>query len=469
MLWNGVERFGTSLFLFISNLVLARLLSPDDFGCIGMLMVFISISDSIIDCGFGSALIQKKDSTDIDYSTIFFWNVILSVILYSLLFLSSPFIADFYQIPLLSDVLKVQGLVLFTYALVLIQQTKLRKELKFKRIAQINLFSVVVGTIVGIACAFKGFGVWSLVTKSLVTGALEVIIYWCWNKWRPILAFDYQSFKKLFSFGSFIFFNGILNSIYNSFLSLIIGKRFSAAQLGYYTQAHKLQDVPRSSLSSVITNVAYSAFSIIQDEKKRLSESYLKSLRLLNFINIPMLVFMFVAANEIFYILFGLKWINAVPYFQILCIAGIAHTMLELECSVLNSIGKSRLVFNVNNIQYIIGIVLILLGSLFGMECAIIGFALTKYIGCMIMAVYISRFINCKLSSQIRGFVSYFVVSLIASFLVYLSTICISDIFISLFLKAILFFSVYILISNWIFKEEIHVFYSEIFKGTSKI
>lgn len=326
MVWNAIERFGASLFLFISNLVLARLLSPDDFGCIAMLLVFISVSDAIIDGGFGSALIQKKNTTATDYSTVFYWNLLLSFLLYAVLYLCAPAIAGFYNIPLLDNVLKVQGIVLIINALVLIQQNILKKQIAFKKIAKINLTAIVAGTGMGILLAFLGCGIWSLVVKSLATGMVQCGIYWLGNKWRPEWVFSWKSFTGLFRYGSFMFLNSIANSLYYSALSLIIGRCFSSVELGYYSQANKLQDVPRNSISSVVTNVTFPVFSNIQEDRAKLRNAFSKCIRSVAFIQFPIIMVLIITARPLVAVLFTDKWLPMVPYFQILAFAGLSST-----------------------------------------------------------------------------------------------------------------------------------------------
>ena len=193
MIWSSLQRFGTMGISFISNIVLARLLTPDDYGCIGMLMIFIALSNTFIDGGFGSALIQKKRPTSEDYSTIFYWNIFLSVVLYAVLFFCAPIIADFYDIALLSKVLQVQGVILIINALGIIQANQLRKQLKFKAIAQVTLIASIVSVIVAIAMAYMGCGIWSLVTQQIVTSLVTTILYWAYSSWRPLMFFSLNS------------------------------------------------------------------------------------------------------------------------------------------------------------------------------------------------------------------------------------------------------------------------------------
>lgn len=380
MVWNAIERFGASLFLFISNLVLARLLSPDDFGCIAMLLVFISVSDAIIDGGFGSALIQKKNTTATDYSTVFYWNLLLSFILYAVLYLCAPAIAGFYNIPLLDNVLKVQGIVLIINALVLIQQNILKKQIAFKKIAKINLTAIVAGTGMGILLAFLGCGIWSLVVKSLATGMVQCGIYWLGNKWRPEWVFSWKSFTGLFRYGSFMFLNSIANSLYYSALSLIIGRCFSSVELGYYSQANKLQDVPRNSISSVVTNVTFPVFSNIQEDRAKLRNAFSKCIRSVAFIQFPIIMVLIITARPLVAVLFTDKWLPMVPYFQILAFAGLSSTLFEVHTNVIKSLGKSREVFILEFLLRIMGLTVVAISIRFGMIGLLAGYAFSQFL-----------------------------------------------------------------------------------------
>ena len=250
---------------FFSNVVLARLLTPDDYGCIGMLMIFIALSNTFIDGGFGSALIQKKRPTQEDYSTIFYWNIALSIVLYVILFLCAPLIADFYNIELLSRVLQVEGLVLIINAFGIIQSNQLRKQLKFKSIAQVTLTATVISVIVAILMAFMGYGIWSLVAQQLVLSLATTIFYWVYSSWRPSRVFSWASFKELFGFGSFMLLSSLINAFCNNLNGLLIGKYFSASSMGYFSQSKKLEDVFSSSIEAVVGQVTYPVLVEVKD------------------------------------------------------------------------------------------------------------------------------------------------------------------------------------------------------------
>lgn len=415
MIWNAVERFGTAFFLFICNIVLARLLSPDDFGCIGMLLVFISISDAIVDGGFGSALIQKESPTQTDYSTIFYWNIVLSVFLYILLFLAAPLISSYYKLPLLCDILRVQGIVLVINAFSLVQRSILKKQIAFRKNAKINLVAVGIATSIAIVSAYIGWGVWSLVVKSLLTAIILCVGYWFNSQWYPIRIFSWKAFASLFKFGGFIFLDTIINTIYINLVSLIIGKRFSASALGYYTQALKLEDIPRSIMSSAVNNVSFSALSSLQNDPARLLRASKMGFKSLMFIHAPLMMLMIVIAKPIFTLLFTEKWNHSVPFFQALCVMGLVFTAYEYNQNILLSAGKANLHFALRVVQCVIGIILINVGLYWGIWGFVAGFVISGYVIYIVVAFFVKRVMNYGLLQQVRDIALAFMVSLLAA------------------------------------------------------
>lgn len=420
VLWNGTERFGTSFFLFISNLILARLLSPDDFGCVGMLLIFISVSDAIVDGGFGAALIQKKNVTQEDYSTIFFWNLIVSSLLYGLLFLFAPVIASFYKIELLSDILRIQGVVLFFHGFCIIQRCILHKQLLFNKLAKINLTSTFSGTVAGIICALLGFGVWSLVVKSLFAAIVGCFVLWFISTWRPIYTFSKESFRSLFKFGSFMFLTNITNSLYQNAVSLIIGKTHSSATLGYFTQARKLEDIPRSVFSAVIGSVTFPAFSSLQDNKPEMISAFKKTLDVLSIINFSLLILLMVISRPLIIFLLTEKWIQCVPYFQLLCIYGLFMSIMELNQGLLKALGKTSILFYTGIVRRTLAIVLILIGTLWGMKGILFGFVLEQYISFVIVACALNTVVDYSIVKQMKDLLPPLAVSVVSGIVVVL-------------------------------------------------
>lgn len=466
MLWNAAERFGSSFFLFIANLVLARLLNPDDFGAIAMLMVFISLSETIVDAGFGSALIQKQNTDQRDYSTIFIWNICFAILLYILLFFSAPGIANFYDISILKDVLRVQSLIIPLNSFILVHIALQRKQLHFRQITKINLTAIIIGTVAGIIAAFFGAGVWSLVLKLLLTAVIQVYLYYGQSHWIFSFIFDYSRFKSMFSYASFVFLNRLTNTLYHNILTLIIGKYFNTASIGYYNQARKLQDIPRSALSSIVTNVTFPVFSQINGEIPRLKIIVRKCMRNLSYIAVPLTFVSVIIAEPLFILLFTAKWIQAVPYFQILCLGGIVISPLELNSDLLNAMGKSKLTFNIRIFQLLAGICILAVGTKFGMKGLIIGYIASQYLSFVVTCFFTGKHIGYGLRNQVKDLLPFVSLSLIAGSIAIIPIwfIPTTHIIGQLLLRLVLFSGSYLTLSV-IFKiKEVNTYWSTIQK-----
>lgn len=426
MIWSGIGRVGTVGISFISNIVLARLLMPDDFGCIGMLYVFIAISGIFISGGFGQALIQKKNPTHLDYTTVFYWNLAMSILFYIILFFSAPAIAHFYKIPLLKDVLRVQSIVLFIQSFSIVQSNQLQKQLRFKELSTRNIVSALSGMLIAIIMAFCGCGVWSLVASALLSATVSVILLWKMSTWRPTWEFSFQSLKELFNFGGLMLLSNLVETIYTNIQSLIIGRWYSAKDLGYYSQAKKLEEVPTNSLSAIVNEVSFPIFSALQDDKAALLTGVRKNVKAITYLNFPLMVMMIVIAQPLINLLYGAKWLTSAPYFQILCVSSMIYTLNTLNTNVIKSLGKSGIYLMVQLSKRLIGIGLIVAGiQLWGLNGLLWAVASVGYISFFINAAVNGRLINYGIFKQIRdiglcyvvaaaiGVITYFVGNLL--------------------------------------------------------
>lgn len=462
MLWSGIGRIGTVGISFISNIVLAHLLMPDDFGCIGMLYVFIAISSIFISGGLGQALIQKKEPTHIDYTTVFYWNLVMSVIFYIILFFSAPAIARFYNIPLLKDVLRVQSLVLFIQSFAIVQSNQLQKQLRFKELSVRNIVSTLCGVIVAIIMAFMGYGVWSLVASALVTALVSVALLWKMSTWRPSLEFSFQSLKELFSFGGLMLLSSLVETIYTNLQSLIIGKFYSAKDLGYFTQAKKLEEVPTNSLSAIVNEVSFPVFSALQDDKEKLLAGVRKNIKAITYLNFPLMVLLMVIAHPLITLLYGVKWETAAPYFQILCVSSMIYTLNTLNTNVIKSLGKSTIYFIIQLTKRLIGIGLIVAGFQFGIYGLLWAIASVGYISFIINAIVNGKLIGYGLFKQIKDVgVCYLCVAMIGIGLYVLGSHIPWHPYWVMLIQIILFAALYWLASIF-FKMEGYLTYKEI-------
>lgn len=420
MVWTALQKYSTMFIQFISGIILARLLTPYDYGCIGMLAIFMTLAEAFIDGGFGSALIQKKQPTQEDYSTIFYWNLGMAVLMYAILFVSAPAISRFYNIPLLCDVLRVQGLVLFIYAFNIVQRNQLRKKLNFKVLSIVTIITSVIALSVTIFMAYKGFGVWALVAQNLITAAIPAIVFWFFIKWRPIWTFSWKSFKELFSFGFYMFLSHLLNNISAKIQGLLIGKIYSPATMGYYSKAHSTEGFASSSISSIMTQVTYPLYAEAQNNLKQLTNMIRRLTMTIAYITFPLLFVLLLLAKPIFVLLYSERWLASVPYFQVLCIAGLTICMQAVNLQAIAAIGKSKIMFIWTVIKRSFGIGIIVLGLfLYGMKGLLSGVIIANTLSYFVNIGLVSKYIGYKWYRQIQDFLPIGVVALIAAALSY--------------------------------------------------
>lgn len=416
MMWTAIQKYTTMGIQFISGVILARLLTPYDYGCIGMLAIFMMLAESFVDCGFGSALIQKKQPSQVDYSTIFFWNIGVSLIMYAILFFSAPSIARFYGISMLCDVLRVQGVVVIIYALKIIQANQLRKKFNFRILSIVTIVTSVVALCITIIMAYNGYGVWALVAQNIITALIPCVIYWFFIKWRPSWVFSVRSFKELFSFGVYMFFTQLVNRFGQQLQGLLIGKIYNPATMGYYSKANSTERLASSSISQIMTQVTFPLYAEAQDDKKAICNMIKRLTMTLSFITFPLLFILLLLAKPIFVLLYSERWLQSVPYFQVLCIAGLAFCLMSVNTQSVNAIGKSRLMFVWTLIRRTIGIGLIVGGLfLFGMKGLLIGAVISEWFSYLVNVFIVSKHIGYKWWRQLLDLLPILSMSVLAA------------------------------------------------------
>lgn len=416
VLWNGLQKYTMLGISFISSIILARLLTPYDYGCIGMLEIFIAISTIMIDGGFGSALLQKKRPTQEDYSTIFYWNLAMSTVMYLLLFVSAPFIAKFYKIPLLASVLRVQGIVLFVNALKMIQSNILRKNFRFKPMAIVVTSSSIVSILVTIIMAYCGCGVWSLVAQNILISFLPMVAFWFITKWKPLLIFSKKSFKELFSFGGFMFLTEVIDTLSINLQGLLIGRVYNPATMGYYAKAKTTESLASNGISQVVSTVTYQLYAEVQDDFTMLINFLKRITTTLAYVTFPLIISLMILAKPLFFILYSDRWLPSVPYFQILAVAGFAICLQTVSIQAIAAIGRSKTMFTWTLIKRSLGIILIVGGlASFGMTGLLVGMVLNSWIAFFINAWLVSKHIGYQMSVQIKDLLPIFILA-IASF-----------------------------------------------------
>jgi len=420
MAWTAIQKYSNMVIQFISGIILARLLTPFDYGCIGMLSVFMVLAEVVIDGGFGSALIQKKKPTQEDYSTIFYWNLGMALVMYLVLFFCAPAISCFYGIPLLCDVLRVQGLVLFIYAFNIVQRNQLKKKLNFKVIAIVTITTSIIALVVTIFMAFNGFGVWSLVAQNLISAAIPSIVFWFFVKWRPVWIFSWNSFKELFGFGFYMFLTHLINGFTQQLQGLLIGKFYSPTIMGYYSKANGLEKLASTSISQIMTQVTYPLYAEVQDDRALMCTMIKRLTMTLSYITFPLMFVLILCAEPIFVLLYSDRWIQSVPYFQVLCFAGLAYCLQSVNLQTISAIGKSKTMFWWTLVKRVIGVGIIIGGLiLFGMKGLLAGVVISTWFAYFINIWLVSRHIGYKWWQQLLDLMPVAVASVVAAIVSY--------------------------------------------------
>jgi len=420
LIWSFVDTMAGQGITFVVGIILARLLTPREFGLIGMITLFIAVSESFINSGFSNALIRKKDCTDTDFSTVFFFNLATGILFFLLLFFSAPAISYFFNEPELTAILQVLGIVLIIDSITLIQRTILTKRIDFKLQARISVIASIGSGVVAIAMAFYGFGVWALVAQRFVKQTLNSFFLWLWNSWKPLLIFSMKSFKDLFHFGSKLLVGGLIDTIYRNIYFLIIGKYFSTQDLGFYTKADEFQRLPSQNINAIISRVSYPILSIIQKDIPRLKNNYRKLIRTIIFITFTLMMGMAAVAEPLIYTLIGAKWEPAIIYLQMLCFVGMMYPLHALNLNMLLVLGRSDLLLKLEVIKKIIAIPTIIIGILFGIKMMIVGMMVNTLIAYYLNSYWSGVKIGYSFKQQVKDILPSFFLALTMAVLVYL-------------------------------------------------
>jgi teichuronic acid exporter len=413
LLWSFIDQLANLGITFIAGIILARILSPREFGLIGMITVFISVSESFINSGFSSALIRKKDCTDTDFSTVFYFNLAAGVLFFIILFFSSRAIAGFFNEPQLEAIVQVLGIVLIIDSLTLIQRTILTKRIDFKLQTRISVIASLGSGIVAIIMAFNGFGVWSLVAQRLLRQGINSFFLWLWNRWRPLWVFSMQSFKELFGFGSKLLISGLIDTIYRNIYYLVIGKFFSATDLGYFTRAQHFRDLPSKNLNGIIGRVSYPVLSSIQDDIHRLKVNYQKLIRSTMLITFVLMLGMAAVAEPMIITLIGEKWRPSIIYLQMLSFVGMMYPLHALNLNMLKVSGRSDLFLKLEIIKKILAIPTIVIGVIWGIKIMIAGMMVNTLIAYYLNSYWSGCFIGYSFREQVKDILPSFGLALL--------------------------------------------------------
>lgn len=413
--WSFIDNIASSGITFLVGLVLARLLSPSEYAIMAIIAILVAVSNSIIDSGFSNALIRKVRVERMDYNTVFYFNLLASIILYLTLFFASPAISSFFKEPILVEVVRIVGFVLIINALGLIPRTIFVREINFKLQTKISLISSICSGTVGIGMAVLGMGVWSLVGQQLSRQLLNTLFLWIYCHWRPIWEFSIQSFKELFGFGSKLLLSGLLDTIYKNIYYIIIGRFYTSAQLGQYTRAEQFNTIFSSNLTSVIQRVSYPVLSSIQENPERLREAYRRVIKITMLVTFACMLGLAAIAKPLIIILIGEKWMPAVYFLQIICFSGMLYPLHAINLNILQVKGRSDLFLKLEIIKKIIAVCFIVIGILYGIECMLWGSVCTSFIAYFLNSYYSSDLIHYPAGKQIKDILPTFMVSFIVA------------------------------------------------------
>lgn len=402
MFWSLLQNVGGRGITFIVMIILARLLTPEAFGLIGMLMIFIQVSQTLIIAGFGKALIQKKSPDENDYSSVFWINLAISILLYVVIFYIAPLIADFYNQPSLVKLTRVLSIVFVINSFSYVQETRLIKKMNFKTLTIIHIPSTILGGIISVFLAMNGYGVWSIVALQLVTRFFFTIQLWIYAKWKPLLFIDFYRVKKLFSFGGKLMLSEIINTIYRNVYLVVLGKFFPLASVGYYQNANNMVQYPASSFTGALASVSFPAFSSIQDDNKKLKEVYKKIIQQLIFWLSPIVIMAGILGEPLFRFIFTEKWLPAVPYFQLLCVIGILWPLNVFSLNIINIKGRSDITLKLELVKKILITISLLISVPLGIWAVIILQVVNSFMGFLLNSHFSAKYLSYPLNEQLK-------------------------------------------------------------------
>ena len=424
VIWNFIEKVLMRGASFVIGIVLARLLAPSDFGLIGMLAIFIAISNVFIEGGLAKALIQKQDCLDIDYSTAFVANIGMSIVIYAILFVSAPWIADFYDEPILNELTRIFALNFILGAFNIVQRAKLMAQVDFKSLAQINVTSVIISGCLGVGMAYYGCGVWSLVGQTLCSTIVLIILFPLYSKWKPSLRFSKNSFNRLFGFGSKLMITGTVSVIVNNISTICIGKMYRSSQLGFFTRASQFSEFISSTLYDVLGNVTFPVLSELQNDRERFLTVYKKSLLFTALIVIPVMVLGVLLARPLVLVLLTAKWLPCVVLMQWLFMSRVVIPLSAINLNVMNALGRSDLFMKTDLSKLPMNLLMLAITIPIGVEAICIGIVCTSWIAFFVNAYYPGKLLGYGGWQQLKDWryiiISVLIMALVVSGITYL-------------------------------------------------
>jgi O-antigen/teichoic acid export membrane protein len=409
--WSFVESIGLRGVQFIIGIILARLLFPEQFGLIGMLTIFMAVAQAFLDSGFGAALIQKSEVTQADVCSIFYFNIMIGLAAAGLLSLVAPWIAAFYNQPILTSLTRALSLTIVINSFGLIHYTVLTKKMDFKTITKVTLIASLLSGIIGVTLAATGSGVWSLAIQQISSTSIRTALLWLLHPWRPALIFSFKSLREMFRFGSRLLASGLLNQIFDNIYFLVIGKLFSATDLGFFTRAKSLQEIPSESLAGMVGRVTFPVFSSIKDDPIRLKRGMKKALTTLVLVNFPMMIGLVVIARPLVIVLLTEKWAESISYLQLLCFVGLLFPVHLINLNILTALGRSELFLRLEIMKKVLIVINIAVTWRYGIAAMVYGMIITSIISYYLNSYYVGILIDYPAWEQLRDLIPYLILA----------------------------------------------------------
>ena len=457
ILWRGIERFSAQGAQFLLSILIARLVTPSDYGLIAMLTIFLSVAQQFVDSGFSNAIIQKTDRKEIDYYTVFYFNLIISIIIYAVLFWCSPYIAIFYSEPDLEIVAKWIGLNIILTAFYIVPRTKFVIDLNFKIQTKISFVAVVVSGVVGIVLASYGYGVWALVVQSLLNSLISLSLYWGLSKWKLKFIFSWFSFKTLFSFGYKLLVVGMLHVIFANIYTLIIGRRFAVTDVGYFNRSQTFATFPSVNITSIICRVLYPIQCHVQNDDYLFKRKFIQYLRATIYIVFPLMICLCVLAKPFILVVLNEKWLSISSILSILCIAYMWYPLTALNWQLLTAKGRSDLALKAEIVGKVLSILILLLTLPFGIMVICYGIIIANVVDIIIIIYYARKITGIGYLLELRILYPIVFISLIMSGGMYVTQFLFANPYLQLIIGVIVGGSIYLSLSFMLKLEETRV------------
>jgi O-antigen/teichoic acid export membrane protein len=445
--WESIGQFSSLGIQFVVTIIIARILTPADYGVIGLLSVFTALSLIILDSGFSVALIQNKNANQTDYSSVFFFNLVVSLLLYGIFFFASPYIAAFYDIPELTKYVKILFLIIPITSFGLVQNVILQKQLLFKKSAVASVGASLLSGIIGIVMAYLGYGIMTLVCQQIAMYFFRTLLYVAQIQWIPTLNISLAPIKKMFSFSVHLMLHSIVNTTMKNIYTLVIGKSYSSEAVGYYNQAARFENVSASTITSVIMKVSFPALVSVQDDVKRIKEAYKRILSMTTFIVSPIMILLIIIAKPLFNLLLTEKWLPGAFYFQILCLYGLTLPVIQISYNIYKLYKKGRMLVIIDTCRHLLIITAIVVTIKLGVPAMLFGQFIAMFIMFFVNMYYSGKLISYSIKEQIQTLSPYYILAFLSGIIVYFIPTLNCGNFVNILLLSFFFLTIYLFLA----------------------